>query len=48
MPRENALLSVGDAAPSFTLPDAEGTPHTPVAVPGAGGKVALFFFRGIW
>jgi peroxiredoxin len=48
MPRDNGLLSVGDAAPSFTLPDAGGTPHTPVAAPGAGGKVALFFFRGIW
>ena len=44
MPRENTLLAVGDAAPAFTLPDAGGTPHTP----GTGGKVALFFFRGIW
>jgi peroxiredoxin len=48
MPRENALLTVGDPAPAFTLPDAGGTPHTPFAAADAGGKVALFFFRGMW
>ena len=48
MPRENTLLSVGDSAPAFTLPDAGGTSHSPIAATGAGGKVALFFFRGIW
>jgi len=47
MPRENTLLAVGDPAPAFTLPDAGGTAHSPIAA-GAGGKVALFFFRGIW
>jgi peroxiredoxin len=48
MPRENTLLAVGDPAPAFTLPDAGDTAHSPVADGGAGGKVALFFFRGIW
>lgn len=48
MPRENRLLAAGDPAPAFTVPDAGGTAHSPIAAGGAGSKVALFFFRGIW
>ena len=40
-------IGVGDLAPDFTLPDAEGRPVSSAAL-RAQGPLVLTFFRGHW
>ena len=40
-------LSIGDTAPDFTLPTADGAPVTRSAFQG-GSPLLLHFFRGTW
>ena len=41
------VVKVGERAPDFTLPDADGTPVNLVGLV-ARGPVVLSFFRGRW
>ncbi|SAK94294.1 AhpC/TSA family protein [Caballeronia temeraria] len=40
-------LKVGDKAPTFTLKDAEGTPHSSTDLL-ANGPLIVTFYRGVW
>lgn len=45
--RAGRALKAGDAAPAFTLPDADGTTFSSVAKLGKGPLV-VSFYRGVW
>jgi hypothetical protein len=47
VPKDAAVVKVGDAAPDFTLLDTSGAPVR-LADARAEGPVALVFFRGAW
>ena len=44
---DKAALRVGDHAPDFELPNADGTP-VKLSSLLAGGPVVLSFYRGVW